>query len=81
MRVLQDRESEARFGAPSVPGKMGAAMANTGFSTPPPRSAFAGNNPGNQLYVGNVRPVMCFFGGRCLIGGAVSCPTKLAGKT
>ena len=55
MRVLQDRESEARFGAPSVPGKMGAAMANTGFSTPPPRSAFAGNNPGNQLYVGNVR--------------------------
>ncbi|KAG8727742.1 hypothetical protein FRC12_022274 [Ceratobasidium sp. 428] len=52
--IREDRESEARFGAPSVPGKMGAAMANTGFSTPPPRSAFAGNNPGNQLYVGNL---------------------------
>ncbi|KAG9127342.1 hypothetical protein FRC07_014752 [Ceratobasidium sp. 392] len=52
--IREDRESEARFGAPSVPGKMGAAMANTGYSTPPPRSAFAGNNPGNQLYVGNL---------------------------
>ncbi|KAG9103278.1 hypothetical protein FRC06_011515 [Ceratobasidium sp. 370] len=52
--IREDRESEARFGAPSVPGKMGAAMANTGYSTPPPRSAFAGSNPGNQLYVGNL---------------------------
>ncbi|KAF8761606.1 RNA-binding protein [Rhizoctonia solani] len=31
--IREDRESEARFGAPSVPGKMGAAMAHTGYST------------------------------------------------
>ena len=52
--IREDRESEARFGAPSVPGKMGAAMAHTGYSTPPPRSALSGTNPGNQLYVGNL---------------------------
>lgn len=57
---FQDRETESRFGATPVPGKIGMAMAGQGLSAgPPPRppshNFFGGNNPGNQLYVGNVR--------------------------
>lgn len=69
MKASQDRETESRFGATPVPGKMGAAMASTGLHGPPPRPSFhnqlagggaAGGAPGapgttgNQLYVGNV---------------------------
>jgi RNA recognition motif-containing protein len=59
---IQDRETESRFGATPVPGKIGMAMAGQGLNAgPPPRPPshnFFGshaNNPGNQLYVGNVR--------------------------
>lgn len=57
---VQDRENEARFGATPVPGKIGMAMAGQGLhAQPPPRPAAhniygGGQNPGNQLYVGNV---------------------------
>lgn len=63
LKFLQDRETEARFGATPVPGKIGMAMAGQGFNAqPPPRpphhNAWAGGGsaggPGNQLYVGNV---------------------------
>jgi RNA recognition motif-containing protein len=54
----QDRENESRFGATPVPGKIGMAMAGQGLTAgPPPRPAYHnsfGQNPGNQLYVGNV---------------------------
>lgn len=56
----QDRENEARFGATPVPGKIGMAMAGQGLNAgPPPRPPShnhfgSQNNPGNQLYVGNV---------------------------
>ena len=57
----KDRETEARFGASPVPGKIGMAMAGHGLhAQPPPRppshNVFGGggSNPGNQLYVGNV---------------------------
>ena len=60
--VTQDRENESRFGATPVPGKIGMAMAGQGLhAQPPPRPPshnYFGNhanNPGNQLYVGNVR--------------------------
>jgi hypothetical protein len=58
-RIFQDRENESRFGATPVPGKIGMAMAGRGLHAgPPPRpashNAFGANNPGNQLYVGNV---------------------------
>ncbi len=61
--VTQDREHESRFGATPVPGKIGMAMAGQGLhAAPPPRPPshnFFGHtshqNPGNQLYVGNVR--------------------------
>ncbi|XP_006463517.1 hypothetical protein AGABI2DRAFT_120330 [Agaricus bisporus var. bisporus H97] len=58
--IREDRETEARFGATPVPGKIGMAMAGQGLhAQPPPRPAshnfFGGNqNPGNQLYVGNL---------------------------
>ncbi len=59
--LLQDRENETRFGAAPVPGKIGMAMAGKGFNSSPharaaPHSVFSStqNNPGNQLYVGNV---------------------------
>ncbi|KAL0959773.1 hypothetical protein HGRIS_011463 [Hohenbuehelia grisea] len=59
--IREDRENEARFGATPVPGKIGMAMAGQGLNAgPPPRPAshnFFGNNsnnPGNQLYVGNL---------------------------
>ncbi len=58
---FQDRENEARFGATPVPGKIGMAMAGQGLhAAPPPRPPShnylgSGTNPGNQLYVGNVR--------------------------
>ncbi len=60
----QDRENESRFGATPVPGKIGMAMAGQGLhAQPPPRppshNFFGHSNPGNQLYVGNVR---WFFG-------------------
>lgn len=63
LRNSQDRENESRFGATPVPGKIGMAMAGQGLhAQPPPRPPshnFFGhanpNNPGNQLYVGNVR--------------------------
>lgn len=58
--IREDRENEARFGATPVPGKIGMAMAGQGLhAAPPPRPPshnFFGthNNPGNQLYVGNL---------------------------
>ncbi|TDL22750.1 RNA-binding domain-containing protein [Rickenella mellea] len=58
--IREDRENDARFGATPVPGKIGMAMAGQGFNAqPPPRppshNAFGNhNNPGNQLYVGNL---------------------------
>jgi RNA recognition motif-containing protein len=51
--IREDRETEARFGATPVPGKIGMAMAHAATGHPPPRSSFPGN-PGNQLYVGNL---------------------------
>lgn len=59
--TLQDRENEARFGATPVPGKIGMAMAGQGLNAAPPPRPPSHNyfgtqaNPGNQLYVGNVR--------------------------
>ncbi|KAF7361176.1 hypothetical protein MSAN_01149500 [Mycena sanguinolenta] len=62
--IREDRETEARFGATPVPGKIGAAMAGQGLhAAPPPRppshnyfgsTHTQGTNPGNQLYVGNL---------------------------
>ncbi|KAJ7725951.1 hypothetical protein B0H16DRAFT_1593459 [Mycena metata] len=58
--IREDRETEARFGATPVPGKIGMAMAGQGLNAaPPPRPAShnyfgAQANPGNQLYVGNL---------------------------
>ncbi|EJC97633.1 RNA-binding domain-containing protein [Fomitiporia mediterranea MF3/22] len=61
--IREDRETEARFGATPVPGKIGMAMAGQGFNAqPPPRyggsggggGGGGGGNPGNQLYVGNL---------------------------
>lgn len=59
--IREDRETESRFGATPVPGKIGMAMAGQGLNAgPPPRPPshnFFGsqhNNPGNQLYVGNL---------------------------
>lgn len=58
--IREDRESEARFGATPVPGKIGMAMAGQGLhAVPPPRPPshnYFGThqNPGNQLYVGNL---------------------------
>ncbi|KAF9530205.1 hypothetical protein CPB83DRAFT_875197 [Crepidotus variabilis] len=58
--IREDRENEARFGATPVPGKIGMAMAGQGLNAgPPPRppshNHFGnGQNPGNQLYVGNL---------------------------
>ncbi|KAI0821862.1 hypothetical protein BC628DRAFT_1392571 [Trametes gibbosa] len=57
--IREDRETESRFGATPVPGKIGMAMAGQGLhAAPPPRPAshnyFGGQNPGNQLYVGNL---------------------------
>jgi hypothetical protein len=69
IRVVQDRENESRFGATPVPGKIGMAMAGQGLHAhPPPRPPShnffgAHANPGNQLYVGNVRSF--FISRRC----------------
>ncbi|RDX51727.1 RNA-binding domain-containing protein [Polyporus arcularius HHB13444] len=57
--IREDRETESRFGATPVPGKIGMAMAGQGLhAAPPPRppshNYFNANNPGNQLYVGNL---------------------------
>ncbi|KIY53296.1 RNA-binding domain-containing protein [Fistulina hepatica ATCC 64428] len=58
--IREDRENESRFGATPVPGKIGMAMAGQGLhAQPPPRPAShnyfgSHNNPGNQLYVGNL---------------------------
>ncbi|KAI0718666.1 hypothetical protein C8T65DRAFT_803566 [Cerioporus squamosus] len=57
--IREDRETESRFGATPVPGKIGMAMAGQGLhAAPPPRppshNHFNHNNPGNQLYVGNL---------------------------
>ncbi|OCH89276.1 RNA-binding domain-containing protein [Obba rivulosa] len=58
--IREDRETESRFGATPVPGKIGMAMAGQGLhAAPPPRPAHhnffgANQNPGNQLYVGNL---------------------------
>ncbi|KAI0063939.1 RNA-binding domain-containing protein [Artomyces pyxidatus] len=62
--IREDREHESRFGATPVPGKIGMAMAGQGLHAgPPPRPAYhnafgassaGGQNPGNQLYVGNL---------------------------
>ncbi|PPQ81132.1 hypothetical protein CVT26_011100, partial [Gymnopilus dilepis] len=57
--IREDRENEARFGATPVPGKIGMAMAGQGLhAAPPPRppshNVYGHNNPGNQLYVGNL---------------------------
>jgi len=56
--IREDRENESRFGATPVPGKIGMAMAGQGLTAgPPPRPAYHNSfsqNPGNQLYVGNL---------------------------
>lgn len=57
--IREDRENEARFGATPVPGKIGMAMAGQGLhAAPPPRppshNYYGAQNPGNQLYVGNL---------------------------
>ncbi|RXW23947.1 hypothetical protein EST38_g1928 [Candolleomyces aberdarensis] len=59
--IREDRENEARFGATPVPGKIGMAMAGQGLNSAPPPRPFGGHafpnaaqNPGNQLYVGNL---------------------------
>ncbi|RPD60217.1 RNA-binding domain-containing protein [Lentinus tigrinus ALCF2SS1-7] len=57
--IREDRETESRFGATPVPGKIGMAMAGQGLhAAPPPRppshNYFNHQNPGNQLYVGNL---------------------------
>ncbi|KAI0918355.1 hypothetical protein AcV5_002362 [Taiwanofungus camphoratus] len=59
--IREDRETESRFGATPVPGKIGMAMAGQGLhAAPPPRPpshnffGHQGQNPGNQLYVGNL---------------------------
>ncbi|TFK48928.1 RNA-binding domain-containing protein [Heliocybe sulcata] len=57
--IREDRETESRFGATPVPGKIGMAMAGQGLNAaPPPRpphhNHFGHENPGNQLYVGNL---------------------------
>ncbi|KAI6106977.1 hypothetical protein EDD17DRAFT_1888537 [Pisolithus thermaeus] len=58
--IREDRENESRFGATPVPGKIGMAMAGQGLhAQPPPRPAHHNyfgthQNPGNQLYVGNL---------------------------
>jgi len=58
--IREDRESESRFGATPVPGKIGMAMAGQGLhAQPPPRPPHhnyhsSQQNPGNQLYVGNL---------------------------
>ncbi|KAJ6615115.1 hypothetical protein B0H10DRAFT_1801875 [Mycena sp. CBHHK59/15] len=58
--IREDRETEARFGATPVPGKIGMAMAGQGLNAAPPPRPPSHNyfgtqaNPGNQLYVGNL---------------------------
>ncbi|KAJ7635044.1 RNA-binding domain-containing protein [Roridomyces roridus] len=59
--IREDRETESRFGASPVPGKIGAAMVGQGLhAAPPPRPPShnhfggGGGSPGNQLYVGNL---------------------------
>ncbi|KAF8840580.1 RNA-binding domain-containing protein [Paxillus ammoniavirescens] len=58
--IREDRENESRFGATPVPGKIGMAMAGQGLhAQPPPRPPHHNyfgtqQNPGNQLYVGNL---------------------------
>jgi len=80
---LKDRENESRFGATPVPGKIGMAMAGQGLTAgPPPRPAYHnsfGSNPGNQLYVGNVRIaiISLFCQAHCLF----SCRIRLVGRT
>lgn len=63
--LLQDRESESRFGATPVPGKIGMALAHGGGmgghnAFGGPRALPPSSGAGNQLYVGNVRlPIRC----------------------
>jgi RNA recognition motif-containing protein len=59
--LLQYRETESRFGATPVPGKIGMALAHgsgmgghNAFGGP--RALPPSSGAGNQLYVGNVRP-------------------------
>ncbi|KAH0826775.1 hypothetical protein J3R83DRAFT_5189 [Lanmaoa asiatica] len=65
--IREDRENESRFGATPVPGKIGMAMAGQGLhAQPPPRPPHHNyfgtqQNPGNQLYVGNVSLTLCDF--------------------
>lgn len=65
--TTQDRENESRFGATPVPGKIGMAMAGQGLNAqPPPRPPHHNyfgtqQNPGNQLYVGNVSLTFSHF--------------------
>ena len=87
--ILQDRENEARFGVTPVPGKIGMAMAGQGLHSAPPPRPFGGHafpnptqNPGNQLYVGNVRITeLLFYRYRSNHSFALSFLTKPVGKT
>jgi hypothetical protein len=78
----QDRENESRFGATPVPGKIGMAMAGQGLTAgPPPRPAYHnsfGQNPGNQLYVGNVSVTAISSSVRASV--LCSCPIKPGGR-
>ena len=82
-RGFQDRENESRFGATPVPGKIGMAMAGQGLTVgPPPRPAYHnsfGQNPGNQLYVGNVSISVILSPSQAYCFR--SCLTRLAGRT
>lgn len=83
--LCQDREQESRFGATPVPGKIGMAMAGQGLhAAPPPRPPShnfftQGNNPGNQLYVGNVRLLLRPYSSAVTIFPTVAVPSWLAG--
>ena len=67
--TLQDRESESRFGATPVPGKIGMALAHGGGmgghnAFGGPRALPPSSGAGNQLYVGNVR--LCGYCATCM---------------
>lgn len=84
--LCQDREQESRFGATPVPGKIGMAMAGQGLhAAPPPRPPShnffgQGNNPGNQLYVGNVRLLIFSCSPVVTLLLLVAVPSRLAGS-
>ena len=53
---IQDREQNARFGAPPIPGKMGMALGERGGFPAPGFGgpAAPGGMPNKSLFIGNV---------------------------